>query len=188
MWGFELGGVVPDIVTMGKPVGNGFPVSLVVTTPAIAASFANGMEYFNTFGGNPVAARAAAAVLDVLQADGLQARAAATGRVLLDGFRRLAAAHACVGSARGVGLMVGLEILRAPRAADARPPWPEAASAVVYAMRARRILLSTDGMASNVIKLKPPMVFSEDDAHTVLRELDDVLTHLDDHLLIFRAL
>ena len=108
--------------------------------------------------------------------------------MLLDGFRRLAAAHACVGSARGVGLMVGLEILRAPRAADARPPWPEAAAAVVYAMRARRILLSTDGMANNIIKLKPPMVFDADDARTVLAALADVFANLDDAIAAYRKL
>lgn len=190
MWGFQLGGadVVPDIVTLGKPVGNGFPVSLVVTTAAIAASFANGMEYFNTFGGNPVAARAAIAVLDVLEADGLQARASTTGAALLAGFEILAKRYPCIGSVRGVGLMVGLEILRTPRVGDARPPWTVAASAVVYAMRARRILLSTDGMASNVIKMKPPMVFSLDDAATVLRELEDVFEHLDEHIEAYQRL
>ena len=187
-WGFQLGGegVVPDIVTMGKPVGNGYPVALVVTTPAIAASFAaTGMEYFNTFGGNPPAAAAALAVLQVLRAERLQERAAATGELLSAGFLALQAKHDCIGSVRGLGLMQGLEIVR-PGAA--RAPWPDAASAVVYAMRHRRILLSVDGMHQNVIKLKPPMVFDADDAATVLRELADVFGSLDEALDAYRKL
>jgi len=189
MWGFQLGGpdVVPDVVTMGKPVANGLPCALVVTTAEIAASFAATGEYFNTFGGNPVVARAALATLDVLQRDGLQERAAATGAVLLSGFAALQEQHDCIGSVRGVGLMLGLEMLHS-RADAARRPWPEAAAAVVYAMRARRILLSADGMAGNVIKLKPPMVFSEDDARRVLRELADVFANLPQHLAAYDAL
>jgi len=192
-WGFQLQGpdVVPDIVTMGKPVGNGYPVALVVTTPAIAASFAaTGMEYFNTFGGNPPAAAAALATMRALQSEGLQEVAAATGEVLRHGFLALQEAHACIGSARGVGLMQGLEfILPETGGADgARTPWPEAASAVVYAMRARRILLSVDGMAQNVMKLKPPMVFGADDACRVLRELGEVLGDLEGALEAYRRL
>ena len=144
------------------------------------------MEYFNTFGGSPPAARVAAAVLDVLQRERLQARAAATGAALLAGFAQLAARHACIGSVRGVGLMVGLEMLRTPRSGDERPPWTEAAGAVVHAMRLRRVLLSTDGMASNVIKLKPPMVFDEADAAHVLRELAEVLDKLDEAIEVYR--
>lgn len=178
-WGFELHGVVPDIVTIGKPMGNGFPVAAVITTPALAASFANGMEYFNTYGGNPVAGAVANAVLDVVLAEGLQAHAAAVGAALLAGFRRLYDRFAFVGSVRGVGLMVGLEVLRpltpAQRAdvhcAD-RTPWPAGASAIVYALRARRVLLSVDGMDNNVIKLKPPMVFTLADAARVCAELE----------------
>ena len=189
MWGFQLGGpdVVPDIVTMGKPCANGLPCALVVTTPEIAESFSKTGEYFNTFGGNPVVARAALATLTVLQREGLQARAAATGAVLLSGFAALREQHDCIGSVRGVGLMLGLEMLHS-RADAARRPWPEAAYAVVYAMRARCILLSCDGMVSNVIKLKPPMVFNEQDARRVLAELADVLAHLPQHLAAYHAL
>ncbi len=186
MWGFQLAGadVVPDIVTLGKPIGNGYPIALVVTTPQIAASFAReGMTHFNTFGGQPPAARAALATMHVLQRDGLQARAAATGALLRDGFSQLAQRHACIGSVRGVGLMIGVEFIRAPAPPDdARAPWPEAAEAVVYAMLRRRILLSTDGMAGNVIKLKPPMVFDEHDARRVLDQLESVLDSLDAHV------
>ena len=189
MWGFQLGGpdVVPDIVTMGKPCANGLPCALVVTTPAIAESFSKTGEYFNTFGGNPVVARAALATLAVLQRERLQQRATATGAVLLSGFAELREQHDCIGSVRGVGLMLGLEMLHS-RADAARRPWPEAAYAIVYAMRARRILLSCDGMVSNVIKLKPPMVFNEQDARRVLAELADVLAHLPEHLAAYHAL
>ena len=192
-WGFQLAGpdVVPDIVTMGKPVGNGYPVALVVTTPAIAASFAaTGMEYFNTFGGNPPAAAAALATMRVLLAEGLQAKAAATGEVLRAGFLALQARHPLIGSVRGTGLMQGLEIIlpETGGAAGAHTPWGEAASAVVYAMRARRILLSVDGMHQNIIKLKPPMVFNADDAARVLSELGEVFGALDAVLAAYRAM
>lgn len=132
-------------------------------------------------------ARAALATLAVLRRDNLQQRAVTTGAVLLAGFAELYAAHDCIGSVRGVGLMQGLEILYS-RADAARVPWPEAAHAVVYAMRARRILLSCDGMVSNVIKLKPPMVFNEDDAHRLLRELKDVFENLPLHIAAYEAL
>ena len=118
------------------------------------------------------------------------ASSSAVGAVLLEGFRALydkyAAPPLCVGSVRGVGLMVGLEMLRTPRSGDERPPWTEAAGAVVHAMRLRRVLLSTDGMASNVIKLKPPMVFDEADAAHVLRELAEVLDKLDEAIEVYR--
>lgn len=190
MWAFQLQGddILPDILTLGKPMGNGFPVALVVTTPAIARSFANGMELFNTFGGNPVAGRVALEVLRVIKDEKLQENAAKVGKVLLEGFNeKLFPAFDFIGSVRGCGLMVGLEILKS-RKDPKREVWPEAASAIVYAMRKRRILLSTDGMASNVIKLKPPMVFNEDNARTVIENLLDVMSHLDEHLKAFKAM
>jgi len=192
-WGFQLGGedVVPDIVTLGKPVGNGYPVALVVTTPAIAASFAaTGMQYFNTFGGNPPAAAAALATMKVLRDERLQEKALATGAVLREGFLQLQARHACIGSVRGVGLMQGLEIIRPETGGcdGLRTSWGEAASAVVYAMRVRCILLSVDGMEQNVIKLKPPMVFDGDDARRVIRELGEVFHDLQGALAAYHLL
>jgi hypothetical protein len=119
MWAFQAQGedVVPDIVTLGKPLGSGFPVSAVVTTPEIARSFANGMEYFNTFGGNPVAGAVALATLDVLEREGLQRNAKEVGEVFLEGFRELERKYSspgpvCIGSVRGMGLMVGLEFVK----------------------------------------------------------------------------
>src|ERR1017187_3446208 len=109
---FETGGVTPDIVTLGKPIGNGHPMGAVIATPEIAASFANGMEYFNTFGGNPVSCAAGLAVLDVIREEGLQLNARDTGEHLLAGLRELVARHSNVGDVRGQGLFVGLELVR----------------------------------------------------------------------------
>jgi ethanolamine-phosphate phospho-lyase len=192
-WAFELQGpdVMPDILTLGKPLGNGFPVALVLTTPKIAAAFSNGMEYFNTFGGNPVAGRVACAVLAALVKEKMQANALHVGKSLLKGFRALQAKYPVVGSVRGVGLMVGLEILKpceGSKDKDSREPWAEGASAIVYAMRKRRILLSTDGMFYNIIKLKPPMVFSQDNAKLVLLNLDDIMADLQTHIAAYHAL
>jgi 4-aminobutyrate aminotransferase-like enzyme len=164
-------------------MGNGFPVAAVITTPELARSFAaGGLEYFNTFGGNPVAGAVAAAVLDVIEREGLQARAARVGAVLLEGFRALydkyAAPPLCVGSVRGVGLMVGLEFIRGARD-GAREHDGEGATAVKNACYCnRRVLVSTDGMFDQVIKLKPPMCFSEDDAREACAALDEAMGEL----------
>jgi 4-aminobutyrate aminotransferase-like enzyme/Ser/Thr protein kinase RdoA (MazF antagonist) len=168
-WMFETQGVVPDIVTLGKPIGNGHPLGAVITTPEIAASFANGMEYFNTFGGNPVSCAVGLAVLDVIREEGLQENAREVGAYLLDGLRDLAGRHAIIGDVRGQGLFVGIESVR-DRAT--KEPAAREAAEVVEAMKDRGILLSTDGPMHNVIKIKPPMVFGRSDADRVVRELD----------------
>ena len=171
-WGFETQGVVPDVVTMGKPIGNGHPLAAVVTTPEIAAAFANGMEYFNTFGGNPVSCEIGLAVLDVILDEALQERARSAGARLLAGLRRLAAEHPAVGDARGLGLFLGIELVSDR---EARTPDPEAAAYVVERMKDHGILLSTDGPDHNVIKMKPPLSFSEADADRVLAAYARVL-------------
>ncbi|HET9982608.1 MAG TPA: aminotransferase class III-fold pyridoxal phosphate-dependent enzyme [Longimicrobiales bacterium] len=171
-WAFQADGAVPDIVTMGKPIGNGHPLGAVVTTPEIAGSFANGMEYFNTFGGNPVSCAVGLAVLDVIEQEELQERARRVGARLLDGLRGLMARHDLVGDVRGRGLYLGVELVTDR---DAQGPAPRHASYVVERMRDRGILLSTDGPLHNVIKIKPPLQFSEEDADRVVAELDEVL-------------
>jgi 4-aminobutyrate aminotransferase-like enzyme/Ser/Thr protein kinase RdoA (MazF antagonist) len=163
-WGFELGGVVPDIVTLGKPIGNGHPIGAVVTTPAIARSFETGMEYFNTFGGNPVSCAAALAVLDVIADERLQAHAARIGARIKAGLRELAARHAAITDVRGEGLFLGVELTGAE----------EASAAVEHARRAG-VLLSTDGPRRNVIKIKPPMVLGDEDADRLPATLDAAL-------------
>lgn len=171
-WAFERQGVVPDILTVGKPIGNGHPIGAVVTTPEIAASFVTGMEYFNTFGGNPVSCAIALAVLDVIREERLQDNARTVGNLLMDGLRDLQRRHACIGDVRGCGLFIGAELV-----GDSAARTPDCAKAkqVVEAMKARHVLLSTEGPEDNVLKIKPPIVFGRRDAAEFLEKLDAVL-------------
>lgn len=172
MWAFEQQGVVPDILTLGKPIGNGHPMGAVVTTPEVAASFVTGMEYFNTFGGNPVSCAIGLAVLEVIEDEQLQTNAARVGEFLMTGLRDLQARHAGIGEVRGRGLFIGAEFVSD---AAARSPDPARARVVVEAMKARHVLLSTDGPDDNVLKIKPPIVFSRANAEEFLEKLDGVL-------------
>ena len=171
-WGFEQQAVVPDIVTMGKPIGNGHPLAAVVTTREIANAFNNGMEYFNTFGGNPVSCAVGMAVLDVIEKDGLQRHALELGNWLLETLEALKDEFVCIGDVRGSGLFLGIELVNDR---DLLDPATELADRVVQKMRGRRILLSTDGPFENVIKFKPPMVFSRGDAERLVMTLREVL-------------
>lgn len=159
-WAFETQDVVPDIVTLGKPIGNGHPLAAVVTTRQIADSFSNGMEFFNTFGGNPVSSAIGMAVLDVIQRQDLQANARSTGAFFLDRLRGLADKHELIGDVRGLGLFLGIEFVR-----DRETKEPAAAetSYIVERMKHHGILTSDDGPRHNVIKIKPPMTFDESD-------------------------
>ncbi len=174
MWGFEIQGVVPDIVTLGKPIGNGHPLGAVVTTPEIAASFANGMEFFSTFGGNPVSAAIGLAVLRVIDDEQLQAHAVEVGGKLKAGLGLLAGKHDVIGDVRGRGLFLGIEFVRDRQSLE---PAADVASYAVARLKKRGVLLSTDGPDGNVIKIKPPMPFSDADAQRLVRELDEVLGH-----------
>lgn len=174
-WGFETQGVVPDIVTLGKPMGNGHPLAACVTTRAIADSFANGMEYFNTFGGNPVSCAIGSAVLDVLEEENLREHAKDVGDYLIDGLRDLQQRFPVIGDVRGMGLFIGIELV-----SDRETRVPDAArtAEVVEQARQRKILLSVDGPLHNVVKIKPPLVFSQSDAHDFLLVLEEVLAGL----------
>jgi len=172
-WGFEEHGVVPDIVTLGKPIGNGHPLAAVVTTPEIARSFANGMEYFNTFGGNPVSCAIGLEVLRIIDDEGLQANAARVGAHLEAGLQDLMSHHEVIGDVRGRGLFLGVELVTDR---DARAPAASHAAKTVERMRERGVLLSADGPRHNVIKIKPPLVFSVSDADLLLERLDAVLS------------
>jgi 4-aminobutyrate aminotransferase-like enzyme len=174
-WGFATQGVFPDIVVLGKPIGNGHPLAAVVTTPDLAARFANGMEYFNSFGGNPVSMAVGHAVLDVIEAENLPARAVTTGEALMAGYRRLADRFPIIGDVRGMGLFVGVELVTDR---DARTPAPEAADHVVDQLRLRGILASTDGPDDNVLKIKPPLVFGPDEAAILLAGTEAALSTL----------
>lgn len=181
MWAFETYGaadsanaVVPDIVTMGKPMGNGHPIAAVITTPAIAASFAStGIEYFNTYGGNPVSCAIGQAVLDTLEAEDLMGNAARVGAQLLAGFRRLADKYTCVGDVRGRGLFLGLDLVKDR---NTREPATALAHHVLTRLKVEeRILLQSDGPHDNVLKFKSPLVFSGEHAERLLAALDRIL-------------
>ncbi len=172
-WAYETQDVVPDIVTLGKPIGNGHPMGAVVTTREIADAFDNGVEYFNTCGGNPVSCAIGLAVLDVIEEEGLRAHALEVGTRFRDDLAGLAAGHALVGDVRGLGLFIGVELVRDRYSLE---PATQEATDVINEMKERGILLSTDGPFENVIKIKPPMVFSHDDADRVVEELDSVLS------------
>jgi 4-aminobutyrate aminotransferase-like enzyme len=165
-------GALPDIVTMGKPAGNGHPLAAVVTTPEIAASFANGMEYFNTFGGNPVSCAIGLAVLDVIEEEGLQQHALAVGQYFLKGLEELKGKHELIGDVRGIGLFLGIEFVRARGTLE---PATAEAGFIKEKMRERNILLSTDGPFDNVIKIKPPLVLTKTNADECIDRLDEVL-------------
>ena len=171
-WGFQTQGVVPDIVTLGKPMGNGHPIGAVITTPTIAESFDNGMEFFSTFGGNPVSAAIGLAVLDVLEEGKLQEHAAVVGGTLKANLASLAMRHEAIGDVRGRGLFLGIEFV-SDRAA--KTPSAEIAGYVIERAKQLGILLSTDGRDGNVIKIKPPLVFSQQDAERLTATLDQVL-------------
>ena len=174
-WAFEDQGVVPDIVVMGKPLGNGHPIGAVVTTPAIAAAFDNGMEFFSTFGGNTVSCAIGLAVLDVLQDEALQAHARRVGDRMLDALRPFLDRHEIVGDVRGSGLFLGVELVRDRETLE---PAGAEASYVSNRMREIGILLGTDGPYHNVVKIRPPMPFNEEDADVLIGALDRVLGEL----------
>jgi 4-aminobutyrate aminotransferase-like enzyme len=172
-WAYETQGVVPDIVTLGKPMGNGHPLAAVITTAEIADAFANGMEYFNTFGGNPVSCAIGMAVLDVIEDEKLQENAFRVGRHLLRGLNELMDRHPLIGDVRGRGLYAGIELVTNRETLKAAT---EDADYVVNRLRDHGILISTDGPLENVLKLKPPMVFNEKNADEILAVLDKVLS------------
>ncbi|NLR67105.1 aminotransferase class III-fold pyridoxal phosphate-dependent enzyme [Chitinophaga varians] len=174
-WGFELQEVTPDIVVLGKPIGNGHPLAAVVTTRAIADAFNNGMEYFNTFGGNPVSMATGLAVLNVIKEEGLQEHARVTGNYFMEGLRKLKDKHAIIGDVRGHGFFIGAELVRDRNTLE--PAVPEI-DVIVEAMKQRGFLLSTDGPLHNVLKIKPPMTFNKANTDALLAHLDEVLSSL----------
>jgi 4-aminobutyrate aminotransferase-like enzyme len=171
-WGFETQGVVPDIVVLGKPIGNGFPLAAVITTAEIANSFNNGMEFFSTFGGNPVACAAGLAVLDVLEEEKLQQHALRVGAYFIEGLKSLQARYALIGDVRGSGLFLGIDLVLDRETREAAPLQ---ASYLVNRLRDCGILAGTDGPHHNVIKLRPPLVFSEADADLFVKTMDTIL-------------
>ena len=174
-WGFETAKAVPDIVTVGKSMGNGHPLSAVITTREIADRFQNGMEYFNSFGGNPVSCAVGRAVLGVIREEKLQKRALEVGNHLSNLLVKLKEKHSLIGDVRGRGLFLGVELNRDPVTLE---PAEAEADRVINEMKENGILLSTDGPGHNVIKIKPPLVFNVENAHFLAETLDYILTRI----------
>ena len=171
MWGFQRHDVVPDLVTMGKPMGNGHPMAGVAVRPELAASFGRRSRYFNTFGGNPVSCAVGMAVLDVIEDEGLVANAAAVGRHLADGLSAMArSGRYRLGEVRQAGLFIGADVVD-----EAGVPSAEGAAYLVNDLRERRVLISATGPGANVLKIRPPLVFSPANAETLLAALSDSL-------------
>jgi len=171
-WGFMDSGVVPDIVTMGKPMGDGHPLAVVVTTPEIAKAFARETDYFNTFGGNPVSAQAGKAVLEVVRRENLLANVKRSGDYLLNGFRQLAETHELIGDIRGKGLFLAVELVRDR---DTREPAAEETGEVLELMREAGVLIARIGRNRNTLKIRPPLVFTIEHAEIALGALADAL-------------
>ncbi len=174
-WGFEQHGFVPDIVTMGKPIGNGHPLAATVTRSDLIEQFASRSRYFNTFGGNPVSAAAGTAVLDVLEEEQLQQNALDVGDHLIAGLRSIAERDERIGDIRGSGLFIGVDLV-ADR--GTRKPATELAATAINALRDNGVLTSTIGKHANILKLRPPMCLSRDDADYFLEKFETVLAHL----------
>jgi 4-aminobutyrate aminotransferase-like enzyme len=172
-WCFEHQDVVPDIVTMGKPMGNGHPMAAVVTTKAIAEQFDNGVTYFNTFGGNPVSCATGLAVLNVLKNDNLAKNVVDMADHLMTGLNTLQQRFDCIGDVRGQGLYIGVELVK-DRAS--KEPATALAKWVIEAFKARFVLLNTNGYDNNIIKIKPPLIVNKRDIDQILNVFEEVLT------------
>ncbi|MEQ8812801.1 MAG: aminotransferase class III-fold pyridoxal phosphate-dependent enzyme, partial [Imperialibacter sp.] len=171
-WGFEMQEVVPDIVILGKPIANGHPMGAVVTTDEIAASFETGMEFFSSFGGNPVSCAIAHQVLNVLEEEELPQHAQQLGSYILNGFENLTKKYEWAGNARGQGLFLGLELVKDKVRKD---PFTDLAAFVKNKLKEQNILIGTDGPFDNTLKIKPPMCFTQANADELLQAIDEAL-------------
>ncbi len=172
-WGYEVDDFVPDIVTMGKPMGNGHPMAATVTRRELVDEFSEHAHYFNTFGGNPVSCAAGLAVLDVIEKEKLQDNALDVGLYLNEQLARLSVRHEAIGDVRGEGLFKSVELVTSRESLD---PATELAGKVVEGLRQGRVLAGRIGIDNNILKLRPPMVFSRNNADYFLQVLDEVLT------------
>lgn len=175
MWGFQRHGIVPDLVVMGKPMGNGIPIGAVAVRPEHVEAFGNETRYFNTFGGNPVCIAAAQAVLDVIRDEGLQENSRKVGGEMVQGIRALAQKYPAIGDVRGAGLFVGVDFVT-----DSTTKEPDAALGlkVVNRLREKRVLISASGIRGNVLKIRPPLPFTSENNRQFLHLLDETLSEL----------
>lgn len=177
-WAFQLQGddVIPDIVTVGKPMGNGHPVAAVITTREIAKSFQDtGVEYFNTYGGNPVSCAVANAVMDILEKENLREHALVVGNQLLNAMKSLMDRYPIIGDVRGIGLFVGVELVTCRKQ---KTPATAEAQHIITRLKQGQILVSSDGPDRNVLKFKPPMVFSKENVRQVAKSLETILDEI----------
>ncbi|MCH8908984.1 MAG: aminotransferase class III-fold pyridoxal phosphate-dependent enzyme, partial [Candidatus Heimdallarchaeota archaeon] len=172
-WGFELQKVVPDIVTLGKPIGNGFPIGAVITSKKIAEKFDNGMEFFSTTGGNPVAAAAGLSVLQVIEQERLQYRANELGKYFLSKLQLLKDKYPLIGDVRGVGLFLGVELIKD----ENLTPASDEANYIIEELKKIKIILSIDGPLRNVLKFKPPLQITRENIDDVVTALDEIMAH-----------
>jgi len=174
-WAFQLQGddVVPDIVTMGKPMGNGFPVSAVACRRELAEAFGNGMEYFNTFGGNPVSCAAVLAVMDIIEKEKLQENAHHVGEYMMARLKDLRKKYPkLIGDVRGIGLFAGIDLVND---VEKRTPATDMAKRILMSLRRKRVCLSTEGPYGNIIKIKPPICFTKADVDEMVEKLDETI-------------
>jgi 4-aminobutyrate aminotransferase-like enzyme len=176
MWGFARHGLIPDLITLGKPMGNGHPVAGMAARPELLKEFGARSRYFNTFGGNPVSAAAGIAVLEVIESEGLKENAQRTGAYLLERLRQLRARHPLISEVRGAGLFIGVELRRNDTAGT---PAASEGTRIVNLLRERRVLISVAGPQANVLKIRPPLVFGIDHADLLVQNLDQALQNLD---------
>jgi 4-aminobutyrate aminotransferase-like enzyme len=168
-WGYEKAGITPDIVTLGKPMGNGHPVAAVATSLEHLNAFHKAFNYFNTFGGNPVSCAVASAVLDVIEQEKLQENAQDVGLYTRQGLQRLADKHALIGDVRGSGLAIGAELVLDRHL---KTPATRETARLVELMRENGVLLGSNGLSYNVLKMRPPLPFSKANADVLLAALD----------------
>jgi 4-aminobutyrate aminotransferase-like enzyme len=176
-WGYELYGVIPDIVVIGKPMGNGHPMGAVITTDEVMRSFEKGPEFFSSFGGNPVSCAVGISVLQVIEEEGLMKHAKKTGNYLMDQLRDLQKTHSVIGDVRGHGLFLGMELIGLEG-----QPLTELASLLKNKLREHLILVSTDGPHENVIKIKPPLSFNQRNCDELVSRIDSILSENVDFL------
>ncbi|MFX0078251.1 MAG: aminotransferase class III-fold pyridoxal phosphate-dependent enzyme [Candidatus Hermodarchaeota archaeon] len=172
-WAFETQDVIPDIITLGKPIGNGHPLGAVVTTPEIAESFDTGMEFFSTTGGNPVSCAVGLAVLDIIEEEHLQENALKVGNYFIDQLKQLQSKHPLIGDIRGCGLFIGVEFVLNPTTLE---PATKETAYVIERMKDLGILVSSDGPFNNVLKIKPPLVFTQENVDLFIRTLGTILS------------
>ncbi len=170
-WGYEMQDVIPDIVILGKPIANGHPMGAVICTDTIATSFEKGVEFFSSFGGNPVSCDIASAVLDVIEEEQLQQNAKDVGHYYMSQLKALMARYPSIGDVRGAGLFIGVEIVQP----DTLDPNPKLAKHIKNVLRENNILISTDGYHDNILKSKPPLCFNKDNVDTVVAGIESVL-------------